>query len=116
MRKIMDSLMALQKLHFEVRARKAGSPVEVERLRAEVPPAILVHFDRLVARGKKGVATARDGVCSECHLRITVGRLASLAAAVDIQLCDNCGRYLHLQESTPGSWPAQGSVASAATT
>lgn len=97
----MEQLLALQKLQFEVRARPAASPVEVERLRAEVPPPLLARYDRFVARGKKGVAIARNGVCSECHLRITGAKLAGLAAASSIQLCDNCGRYLCLPAEPP---------------
>jgi predicted nucleic acid-binding Zn-ribbon protein len=102
MRKIMDCLLALQKLQFEVRARTPASSAGLENLRAEVPPPILAHYERLVARGKKGVALAQNGVCSECHLRITGGKLVGLSAGIDLQLCDNCGRYLYLPEAVPG--------------
>jgi predicted nucleic acid-binding Zn-ribbon protein len=101
MRKIMEHLLALQKLQFEVRARPAASAVELERLRAEVPPPLLARYDRFVARGKKGVAIARHGVCSECHLRITAGKMVGLSAATTMQLCDNCGRYLCLPVEPP---------------
>jgi hypothetical protein len=101
MRKIMDHLLALQRIQFAARAGAPALPVEVEKLRAEVPPPILAHYDRLTARGKKGVALARNGVCSECHLRITGAKLVGLAAASDIQLCDNCGRYLCLPAEPP---------------
>jgi hypothetical protein len=76
MRKIMDHLLALQRIQFAARAGAPALPVEVEKLRAEVPPPILAHYDRLTARGKKGVALARNGVCSECHLRITGANLS----------------------------------------
>jgi predicted nucleic acid-binding Zn-ribbon protein len=101
MRKIMDHLFALQKLEFAARARTPAPPVEVEKLRAEVPAPILAHYDRLTARGKKGVALARNGVCSECHLRITGAKLVWLTAGSDVQLCDNCGRYLCLPIEPP---------------
>lgn len=101
MRKIMDCLLALQKLQFDVRVRLTAVQAELEKLRAEVPPTILAHYERLVGRGKKGVALARNGVCSECHLRITGGKLVGLSAGTDIQLCDNCGRYLYLPETAP---------------
>ena len=99
MRKTMDRLLALQKLQFDVRARPTVAQAELEKLRAKVPSAILAHYERLVARGKKGVALARNGVCSECHLRITGGKLIGLSVGTDIQLCDNCGRYLYLPEA-----------------
>ena len=101
MRKIMDRLLALQKLQFDVCARPTVAQAELEKLRAKVPSTILAHYDRLVARGKKGVALARNGVCSECHLRITGGKLIGLSVGTDIQLCDNCGRYLYLPEAAP---------------
>ena len=114
MRRIMDRLVALQKLQFEARARIPAPPVEMEKLRSEVPPSILARYDRFVARGKKGVALARNGVCSECHLRITAGKLVGLSAGTDLQLCDNCGRYLYLPEGLPVDLMATKALPSAA--
>jgi predicted nucleic acid-binding Zn-ribbon protein len=68
------------------------------KLRDKVPAPVLVHYERLVLRGRKGVAIARRGVCSECHLHITGGKLVSLGHANEVQRCDNCGRYLYLPE------------------
>jgi hypothetical protein len=98
MHKIIDSLLALQNLQFDARARTSALQAEMEKLRAKVPLPILGRFEQLVARGKKGVALARNGVCSGCHLRITDAKLVDLSAGADIQLCDNCGRYLYLPE------------------
>lgn len=105
MHKIMDRLLTVQKLQFDARAQTAASKAEAEKLRAEVPPPILAHYDRLAVRGKKGVALVRNGVCSECHLRLTGAKVIGLSAAPnEIHLCDNCGRYLHLPE-TPTALP-----------
>lgn len=101
MRKIMDHLVALQTLELNGRAPATTTSPEAKQLREQVPASILAHYDRLRARGKKGVAIARNGVCSECHIRITSGRLLDLSAAKDVQLCDNCGRYLYLPEPLP---------------
>jgi hypothetical protein len=98
MRKIMDHLFAIQKLQFDVCTRTPAWNVEVETHRAKVPPSILARFERLVERDKKGVALARNGVCSECHLRIIEGKLIRLSLGTEIQACDNCGRYLYLAE------------------
>ena len=100
MRKIMDQLLALKKLELNGRAKSSASQPEAKQLREQVPAPILAHYDRLMTRGKKGVALARNGVCSECHLRITGGKLLDLSAAKDVQLCDNCGRYLYLPPET----------------
>jgi NMD protein affecting ribosome stability and mRNA decay len=47
------------------------------------------------------VAIVRNGVCTECHLKVAIGALASLAHETDIQLCGNCGRYLFLPAQEP---------------
>jgi predicted nucleic acid-binding Zn-ribbon protein len=97
MRELMESLLALQTV--EMGPRKAGKETERERLRATIPAAVLAHFDRLLARGKKGVAVIRNGVCLECHIRVSSGTMQTLAHGSDIQICGNCGRYLQLPES-----------------
>ena len=102
MRELMESLLALQALEFE--GRETGKETDKARLRARVPEPILGHFDRLLARGKKGVSVIRQGVCTACHLRVPVGTLVTLARGEDIQICGNCGRYLHLPE---GEIPGQ---------
>lgn len=114
MRKIMDQLLALQNLEFNGRAQAATSQPEAKRLREQVPTPILAHYDRLIARGKKAVAMARNGVCSECHLSITGGKLHDLTAAKNIQMCDNCGRYLYLPTETTISLTATPVLSSAA--
>lgn len=101
MREIMEQLLVLQKLQFDPRSRTSKAKAEMEKLRDKVPTPILAHYERLVLRGKRGVAVARTGVCSECHLRITSGRLISLLYTDEVQLCDNCGRYLYLPENEP---------------
>jgi predicted nucleic acid-binding Zn-ribbon protein len=98
----MEQLLALQSLQFDERSRTSRADAEMEKLRDKVPTAILAHYERLVLRGRKGVAMVRAGVCSECHLHITRGKLANLSAtANEVHLCDNCGRYLYLPEAEP---------------
>ena len=102
MRKVMEQLLALQNLQFDERSRTSRSNAEMEKLRDNVPTPILAHYERLVLRGRKGVAMARAGVCSECHLHITRDKLAKLSATSnEVHLCDNCGRYLYLPEAEP---------------
>ena len=95
MRKIMDHLLALQKLQFDLLGQTVTSKAEAEQLRGEVPSPILAHYERLVARGKKGLALVRTGVCSECHLRLTAGKLVNLSATPnEIHLCDNLAKTI----------------------
>ena len=101
MRKIMEQLLALQTLQFDLPPKSDERRTAMERIRHQIPSSVLAHYGRLVRRGKKGVAIARNGVCSECHLRIPSGTLAALAYDNEVHLCDNCGRYLYLPEDEP---------------
>ncbi|HEX5397553.1 MAG TPA: C4-type zinc ribbon domain-containing protein [Verrucomicrobiae bacterium] len=108
----MQNLIKLQSLEFEETTEKAVG-VTIEELRGKVPPQILGHYDRLVAQGKKGVTSIRGEVCSGCHLRVPVGTIMTLKRGEDIQLCENCGRYLYLvetpkTESIPPAAPRRG--------
>lgn len=94
MRQIMEKLLALQKLALDTKPLKLEHETEVLKWREKMPASILSHFDRLIARGKKGVAIARNGACGECHLRLPSGTMGALAYTNEVHLCDNCGRYL----------------------
>jgi len=95
---LLQSLIKLQAIEFEeITEKNAGATVE--ELRAKVPPQILGHYDRLIAKGKKGVAGVRNQVCTGCHMRVPIAVVATLKHDTDIQLCENCGRYLYLLEA-----------------
>lgn len=95
----MEQLLALQTLQFDLPPKTDEGRANMEKIREQIPSPILAHYERLALRGKRGVAIARNGVCGECHLRITTGTLASLADDNEAQLCDNCGRYLYLAKN-----------------
>jgi C4-type zinc ribbon protein len=97
----MKQLLALQKLQLQSKPLSRADESSIIKAREDVPVSLLDYFDRLIVRGKKGVAVVRNGVCSECHLRIPSGTLASLAYTAEIHICDNCGRYLYLPENEP---------------
>jgi hypothetical protein len=95
MNELLQNLLTLQSLEFEeTTAKNAGTTIA--ELRGKIPPQILGHYDRLVARGKKGVGAIRGQVCVSCHITVPVGVIATLKRGEDIQLCENCGRYLYL--------------------
>jgi hypothetical protein len=104
MNELLQNLIKLQSLEFETTKGKTAAPVVAE-LRAKIPSQILGHYDRLVARGKKGLAAVRDQVCTGCHMRVPIGVVTTLMHDTDIQLCDSCGRYLYLAEATPAEVP-----------
>ena len=95
MKELLQDLIQLQSLEFggdEKGNRKAA----LAELRAKIPLQILGHYDRLVARGKKGLAAVRGQVCSGCHMQVPLGVVMTLKHGEDIQLCESCGRYLFL--------------------
>ena len=96
MMQVLESLLQLQALEL---GKDAGSPgARTEELRKKVPPQILQHFERLRARGKKGIAFVRHGVCGQCHMQVAVGLLAMLHREDNVYRCENCGAYLCLAE------------------
>jgi len=98
MNELLQNLLTLQAIEFEeTTAKKSGTTIA--DLRGKIPPQILGHYDRLVARGKKGVTAVRGENCSSCHIRVPIGAIMTLRRGEDIQLCENCGRYLFLPET-----------------
>ncbi|MBI2950168.1 MAG: hypothetical protein HYY23_21240, partial [Verrucomicrobia bacterium] len=95
---LLQTMLEIQELQL-IRNKKPERNPTLAALRQKVPAQILAHLDRLLDRGKKGVAVAHNGVCMECHMRIPIGDVATLMHGNDIQLCANCGRYLYLPES-----------------
>jgi len=93
----MRQLLTLQTLEFDSPEKKLDE-AQVKELREKIPQQILAHYDRLRARGKRGIAIVRNSVCTGCHMLLPVGVVTKLMHDNDIQLCDTCGRYLYLPE------------------
>ena len=104
MNELLQNLLKLQAIEFEETTEKIAGATIAE-LRGKIPPQILGHYDRLVARGKKGVTAIRGENCSSCHIRVPIGAIMTLRRGEDIQLCESCGRYLYLLED-PAAEPA----------
>ncbi|MGA4644976.1 zinc ribbon domain-containing protein [Limisphaera sp. 4302-co] len=97
MKELLQNLVRLQGLELE-EIREKNAAAVIAELRTKIPPQILGHYDRLMARGKKGIVPVRGQACSGCHMRLPIGVISELMKAEDIQLCDTCGRYLYLEE------------------
>jgi len=95
MTELLQTLLKLQALDFE-EVEVSDPEAAIAALRAKIPAQILGHYDRLVVRGKKGVALVRNQVCTGCHMRQPIGVIMTLKHDQDIQLCESCGRYLYL--------------------
>jgi predicted nucleic acid-binding Zn-ribbon protein len=95
MNELLQNLLKLQALEFNP-TTEPNAQAKMAELRALIPPQIMGHYDRLIARGKKGVAVVRNQVCTGCHMKLPIGTINTLMQGQDIQLCDTCGRYLYL--------------------
>lgn len=102
MKNPMAHLLALQNLELRNGQRPPEADQEIEALRKKIPESLLTKFDRWLARGRKAVAVVRNGVCSECHIRLAVGVVGALTVGDEIQQCGNCGRFLYLPEIERG--------------
>ena len=98
---VIEPLLALQQLEMGGAAKKAENATEIARLRQSIAARILEYYDRLMVRGKKGVALVRHGVCTECHMQLATGLHADLLRAEDIVTCTSCGRYLYTIKEEP---------------
>jgi hypothetical protein len=105
MNELLQNLLKLQTLDFADPSPKSAEKQKAE-IRSKIPAQVLGHYDRLVVRGKKGVAIVRDQVCTGCHMRLPIGTITTLMHGNDIQLCDTCGRYLCLEAIQTAAAPA----------
>jgi C4-type zinc ribbon domain len=106
---VVQNLLRLQSLEFGEVKNVGG---EAEQLRGQIPAPILGHYDRLRVRGKKGISLVRNQVCTGCHMHVPIGKITVLMRESDIQLCDNCGRYLYLADASASPAVADPVVAS----
>jgi predicted nucleic acid-binding Zn-ribbon protein len=93
----IKNLLKLQTLEFDDQV-ESDMDKRIAELRTKIPAPILAHYDRLVARGKKGTAAIHHQVCTGCHVQVPRGTVLTLMHDDDIQICENCGRYLYLPE------------------
>ncbi len=105
MNELLTNLVRLQSLELNETSDKNAEAL-IAGLRAQVPAQILGHYDRLMVRGKKGITAVRNQTCTGCHMRLPIAVISTLMHDADLQLCDNCGRYLYLpEEPAPAPTP-----------
>jgi len=113
----MDSIQIIQslkELQSIARASKSARPVATAALsprqialRAQVPTAILGHFDRMLAIGRSGVAPLRNGICGGCHIRVPRSHAAGMKASHELDVCDQCGTFIYSEEALVGATEAK---------
>jgi len=97
-REVIEALLKLQEAQTRANLAPGQDNTTTRKLRKLVPPQIQGHYDRLTARGKKGVSIVRNSTCTGCFMKVALSALQVLRNGKDIRLCDNCGRYLYLPE------------------
>ena len=97
MNELLQNLLKLQTLEFDVTVEPEMEK-EIDELRTRIAPPILAHYDRLLDQGKRGVAAVRNRVCTGCHIQVPRAFVLALRQGTDLQICENCGRYLYLPE------------------
>lgn len=68
------------------------------KLRQSIPEQIIGHYDRFVKAGKVPVIAVKSGVCYGCFVRMSSGSYQKLLRQDDLNLCENCGRYIYPEE------------------
>jgi predicted nucleic acid-binding Zn-ribbon protein len=62
---------------------------------ATVPPDLLARFHRVAKLRSTGVSEARDGWCSECHMKLRPQMFVDLKRNEEIVECPQCSRILY---------------------
>ena len=70
---------------------------------AQIAPAVMAKFDQ-VAKARKGLALSsatRDGLCSQCHVRLRPPVFQQVRANDSIVQCESCQRILYYVPPPP---------------
>jgi len=83
------------------RSNQAASPQSNRKaglIRKRIPQPVLNHFDRMMLRGKKPIASVRHAVCGACHLQIPKSHILQMHKSGELNVCDNCGTFIFLED------------------
>jgi len=69
---------------------------------ATIPAGVVATYEQ-VAKGRRGVAVAqaRDGLCSECHVRLRPMVYQEVRHNTGLIQCDHCQRFLYFVPPQP---------------
>ena len=73
-----------------------GLTKERSALAGQIDEDLLALFERLFeSKGDAAVVAVEHGVCTGCHMKVTIATAARVKAAKEIVSCENCGRILY---------------------
>jgi uncharacterized protein len=76
-----------------------GLSKERSELAGKIDEDLLGRFERLFkSKGDAAVVAIEHGVCTGCHMKVTIATAAQVRAGKEIVGCENCGRILYFGE------------------
>ena len=92
---------AISAEHDDLRTRLAALQAERAGVVSGISPATLATFE-LVAKRRQGigVAEAKDGICTVCHVRLRPQVFNTVRRNEEILQCDTCQRILYFKPPT----------------
>ena len=88
----------LDTLANDIKTELAALKTEREKLAAHVDSAVLSRYESLLKRADgKPLVPIKDGICGNCHLRITPQTLNSAMKSM-VTFCDNCQHFIYTED------------------
>lgn len=95
---LKSEFVVLEKLISDIKAEIATLSAEREKLTAPIDADVLKRYESLLQRGSgKPLAVIQDGICENCHLRVTPQTLNSAMKQL-VAFCDNCQHFIYLED------------------
>ncbi|MBM3294871.1 MAG: hypothetical protein FJY82_10140 [Candidatus Aminicenantes bacterium] len=99
--RIVSRASLLGKLQeIEIKRKKAPKAqqkvlqAQATLIREELDEALLLRFDKFMARYGFAVAEVEDGACKSCNISVSTEMSSAIEGTNDIYVCENCGKYL----------------------
>jgi uncharacterized protein len=70
---------------------------ERQELGGQIDEDLLEQFERLFAsKGDSAIVAVEHGVCTGCHMKLTIATIKAAEAGKEIVSCEQCGRILYV--------------------
>ncbi len=66
-----------------------------DRLRKQISPETLKHYDRLFAKFGRAIAPVNDGVCYGCFIQLPTQFVQEAKQNEGLEVCPKCRRFLY---------------------
>lgn len=95
-RDLVAERQALEREQHDLQASLSGTDEARRSVAADLPAPVLSLYEQLL-RTKRGLAVveAKDGLCTECHVRVRPAVYLEVRRNSQISTCENCHRILY---------------------